>query len=95
MHLMEGSFADAATNHGFKRARWRGLQQQSIQDWLIATCQNIRILIRHGHRSHAKAIAMAVPVSQLQRTAREFNPTKHGRWSLFADPRAATRIQWS
>ena len=35
MHLMEGSFADAATNHGFKRARWRGLGPQSIQDWLI------------------------------------------------------------
>jgi transposase len=43
-HLMEGSFADAANHHGFKRARWRRLHNQQIQDWLIASCQNIRIL---------------------------------------------------
>jgi transposase len=46
-HLMEGSFADAANNHGFKRARWRGLWRQRIQDWLIAAVQNLRILLRH------------------------------------------------
>jgi transposase len=46
-HLMEGSFADAANNHGFKRARWRGLWRQSIQDWLIAAVQNLRLLLRH------------------------------------------------
>lgn len=46
-HLMEGSFADAANNHGFKRARWRGLWRQSIQDWLIAAVQNLRILLKH------------------------------------------------
>lgn len=45
-HLMEGSFADAANNHHFKRARWRGLKRQQIQDLLIATCQNIRKLMR-------------------------------------------------
>ena len=44
-HLMEGSFADAANHHGFKRARWRRLHNQHVQDLLIATCQNIRILI--------------------------------------------------
>ena len=44
-HLMEGSFADAANNHGFKRSRWRRLWRQQIQDLLIACCQNIRILI--------------------------------------------------
>jgi transposase len=44
--LMEGSFADAANNHGFKRARWRRLWRQQIQDFLIATVQNIRILLR-------------------------------------------------
>ena len=46
-HLMEGSFADAANNHGFKRARWRGLWRQSIQDWLIAAVQNLRLLLRN------------------------------------------------
>jgi len=45
--FMEGSFADAANNHGFKRARWRRLKNQRIQDYLIATTQNIRILINN------------------------------------------------
>lgn len=45
-YLMEGSFADAANNHGFKRARWRGLWRQQIQDWLIAAVQNLRILMK-------------------------------------------------
>jgi len=43
---MEGSFGDATTHHGFKRARWRGLWRQQIQDWLIATVQNLRTLVR-------------------------------------------------
>jgi transposase len=47
-YLMEGSFADASNNHGLKRARWRGLQNQQTQDYLIATCQNIRKLLRLG-----------------------------------------------
>lgn len=47
-HRMEGSFADAANNHGFKRARWRGLWRQQIQDWLIAAIQNLRILMTSG-----------------------------------------------
>jgi transposase len=44
--LMEGSFADATVNHGFKRSRWRRLDKQRIQDYLIATVQNIRILLK-------------------------------------------------
>jgi IS5 family transposase len=44
-HLVERSFADAANRHGFKRARWRGLVKQSIQDLLIATIQNLRKLV--------------------------------------------------
>jgi hypothetical protein len=42
---LEGSFADAANNHGFKRARWRRLWRQQIQDYLIAAIQNIRIIL--------------------------------------------------
>jgi len=30
------------------RARWRRLWRQQIQDYLIATVQNVRTLIRHG-----------------------------------------------
>jgi transposase len=63
-HLMEGSFADAASNHGFKRARWRGLERQTIQDLMIATCQNIRILMRYGRRRKAGAMAMALALTR-------------------------------
>jgi len=34
---MEASFADATNNHHFKRARWRRLWRQQIQDYLIAS----------------------------------------------------------
>jgi transposase len=44
--LIEGSFADAANNHGFKRSRWRRLWRQQIQDWLIAGIQNLRTLMK-------------------------------------------------
>lgn len=47
-YLIEGSFGDAAQCHHFKRARWRGLQKQSIQDYLIAVCQNLRLLCSRG-----------------------------------------------
>jgi len=56
-YLMEGSFAQAANRHGFKRARWRRLHNQRIQDYLIATCQNIRIFIRNGRLKPAAAMA--------------------------------------
>jgi len=56
-HLSEGSFADASNNHGFKRARWRGLWRQQIQDWLIAALQNLRILMRKGPGQTASGMA--------------------------------------
>lgn len=54
-YRMEGSFADGANNHGLKRARWRGLQRQSIQDYLIAVAQNVRLLLRHGPKGSPAA----------------------------------------
>jgi len=64
-HLMEGSFADASNNHGFKRARWRGLWRQQIQDWLIAAVQNLRILINQTPRcSHEAEKAGALTAGQ-------------------------------
>ena len=50
-HVMEGSFAQAANAHHFKRARWRGLWRQQIQDWLIAAAQNLRLLVRELAKS--------------------------------------------
>jgi transposase len=43
-HLMEGSFAHAANRYHFKRARWRRLWRQQIQDLLIAAVQNLALL---------------------------------------------------
>lgn len=56
---MEGSFGDAATHHGFKRARWRRLWRQRIQDLLIATVQNLRTLLRHAGRRPRGACVQA------------------------------------
>lgn len=61
MWRMEGSFGDAATRHGFKRSRWRGLWRQRIQDLLIATVQNLRLLVAHGRRPVASAQAVLFP----------------------------------
>ena len=33
--------------HGFKRARWRGLWRQGIQDYLIAAIQNLRSMAKN------------------------------------------------
>lgn len=49
----EGSFADAANNHGFKRSRFRGIEKTRIQNLLIATVQNLRKLMRHTSRKPA------------------------------------------
>jgi transposase len=43
----EGSFADASNNHGYKRARWRGIAKMQIQNLMIAAVQNIRKLLGH------------------------------------------------
>jgi transposase len=57
----EGSFADAANNHGFKRARWRGIIKMQIQNLLIAAIQNLRKLMRLGnHRPAAKTANLSV-----------------------------------
>ena len=47
----EGSFADAANRHGYKRARWRGRTRMEIQNLLIATTQNLRKLVRYGRQT--------------------------------------------
>jgi transposase len=52
--LIEGSFGQAATNHHFKRSRWRRLWRQQIQDDLIAAIQNIKILIKYAQPKPAQ-----------------------------------------
>jgi transposase len=56
----EGSFADATNNHGYKRARWRGLAKMTIQNLMIAAVQNLRKLLRYKLRpAVTNATAMA------------------------------------
>ena len=63
-HLAEVSFADATNNHHFKRARWRRLWRQQIQDHLIAAIQNVRILLRRGRRKpESIAVAQAIEMT--------------------------------
>jgi transposase len=62
-HLIERSFADAANNHHFKRARWRRLWRQQIQDYLIAAIQNVRILLAHQNPKPSAAAAVTLPAS--------------------------------
>jgi transposase len=59
---VEGSFADAANCHHFKRARWRGLVRMRIQNLLVATCQNLRKLLRKKRRK-SPALAQAFDAS--------------------------------
>jgi len=60
-HLMEKSFADATNNHHFKRARWRRLWRQQIQDYLIAAMQNVRILLANQNPKYSVAAALLAP----------------------------------
>jgi len=62
--LMEQSFADATNNHHFKRARWRRLWRQQIQDYLIAAIQNVRILL--SQQNPRKSAAALLPVLSLR-----------------------------
>lgn len=62
----EGSFADAANNHGYKRARWRGLGKVTVQNLMVAAVQNIRKLIRAIRRitnPAGKAAVFGIPAT--------------------------------
>jgi hypothetical protein len=48
MMLVEGSFGQASQNHHLKRARYRRLWRQAIQDQLIAAVQNAKKILQHG-----------------------------------------------
>jgi hypothetical protein len=85
-YLMEQSFADAANNHHFKRARWRRLWRQQIQDYLIAAIQNVRILLTHDGAKH-RAAANIVLVN-LEKT--EVEPREDLLWSQ-AEPQRPFR----
>jgi transposase len=64
-HKSEGSFADAANNHGFKRARFRGIEKMQIQNLMIAAIQNMRKLMRHISLGPTVAIKNVVCIMRL------------------------------
>jgi hypothetical protein len=43
----------------FKRARWRRLWRQQIQDYLIAAIQNVRILLANQNPKKSAAAALS------------------------------------
>ena len=56
-HKAEGSFADAANNHGFKKSRFRGIEKVKIQNLMIAAAQNLRKLMRYVGSKPASQIS--------------------------------------
>ena len=81
---MEQSFADAANNHHFKRARWRRLWRQQIQDYLIAAIQNVRILLANG--GEKRSVATNILLVNFEKT--EVRPR---RKNLLASAEIASR----
>lgn len=82
LHVMEGSFADASNQHGYKRARWRGITGITVQNLLIAAIQNVRKLLRyarHPRRSQVQGVlalnsrALAPFLSLLPRQTRFYS----------------------
>ena len=83
-HLMEGSFAHAANRYHFKRARWRRLWRQQIQDWLIAAVQNIARLCG----ALGCGVAVTLPQRPKQGAAARRRPSARSR--LSSTPRVLT-----
>ena len=71
---MEGSFADAANNHHYKRARWRGLANMRIQNLLVAACQNLRKLLKAEKRRKTPANRLIPTENRLRDTRRRVAP---------------------
>ncbi|MCG8528888.1 MAG: transposase [Opitutales bacterium] len=70
--LVEGSFGQA-TRHHFKRSRYRRLWRQQIQDWLIASVQNIKKYIQTEYRQYpvAHTACVLTPISRENRMFRK------------------------
>ena len=84
--LMEGSLGRAANEHGFKRARWRRLWRQQIQDWLIAAVQNVKLLLRAGgkriERGAASVRVVVLKVPALGPRLRRVERSIRSHWSF-------------
>jgi len=73
-HKAEGSFADAANNHGFKRSRFRGIEKVQIQNLIIAAIQNLRKLLRHISRKTALGASNLASALHLSANSLSYRP---------------------
>jgi len=96
-HLMERSFAQGV-RFGMKKARWRRLWRVQIQEYLIASAQNIRTLLNAtkerfgGIRNKLKDTGLAGAIAALEQALSPpigVLPVGAGS-SLFPDPRRIT-----
>jgi transposase len=65
-HLSERSYA-RSDRYGYKRARWRRLWRMEIQDFLIATIQNITVLITQPKDRMSKSNAQIEQIGKYLR----------------------------
>ena len=77
-HLMERSFAHSE-RYGFKRARWRRLWRVQIQEYLTATIQNIKTLVKENNKPHSVVEVKVVP----KRSIRSLRQVCHRPSALF------------
>ena len=68
-HFMERSFA-VAVRYGFKRCRWRELWRAEIHELLVATVQNVAVLVRNRVKQPCATAAV-----RLAAIATSFAPT--------------------
>lgn len=64
--LMEGSFAQSTNLHHFKRSRWRRLEKQRIQDYIICFIQNTKLLITRSQPPKTAGETLASPENSIQ-----------------------------
>lgn len=88
---VEGSFADAANNHGFKHARWRGFAKMQIQNFMIAGVQNLRKLLRYLDRGRRSATAVIETAGVFQ--AAPASPKSHEPFFCLSRERILTFLK--
>lgn len=77
-HFMERSFA-VGVRFGMKKCRWRGLNRAEIHELLVATTQNIAILVRNwrGKTRAALSAFAQVPVEKREAAKTTFEPGRY------------------
>ncbi len=84
-HFMERSFA-VAVRYGFKRCRWRGMQCAEIHELLVATVQNVVVLVRNATQARKRAAAaLAATATSLRSMALSIRKPL-AAWSLRSTP---------